>query len=104
MDKLTSRQRKFLKGRAHSLEPVVMVGKNGITDSLIKLTDDALRSHELIKVRFIEFKDKKKLLVEQIADGTESQIVGIIGHVAILYRQNPDKEKRKIDLPNKKMK
>jgi RNA-binding protein len=103
MDKLSSHQRRYLKGRAHSLEPVVMVGKNGISDSLIKITDDALRGHELIKIRFIEFKDKKKHLLEKISERTRSHVVGIIGHVAILYRQNPDKEKRKIDLPTKKI-
>lgn len=102
MDKLSSHQRRYLKGRAHSLEPVVMVGKNGVSDSLIKITDDALRSHELIKVRFVEFKDKKKVLIEEIAERTGSETVGMIGHVAILYKQNPDKEKRKIVLPVKK--
>ncbi|MFC1863810.1 ribosome assembly RNA-binding protein YhbY [Thermodesulfobacteriota bacterium] len=102
MNKLTSQQRKFLKGKAHSLEPVVMVGKNGVSDSLIKLTDEVLKSHELIKVRFIDFKDKKKMLLEEIVERTGSEAVGMIGHVAILYRQNPDEEKRKIDLPAKK--
>ena len=101
MGKLTGHQRKFLKGKAHKMDPVVMVGKNGISDSLIKLTDDALRSHELIKIRFIEFKDKKKTLLDEIAERTVSEAVGMIGHVAILYRQNPDEEKRKIVLPEK---
>lgn len=103
MDKLSNHQRRYLKGKAHKLDPVVMVGKNGVSESLIRLTDDALRSHELIKIRFIEFKDKKKPLLGKISERTKSHVVGIIGHVAILYRQNPDKEKRKIDLPTKKM-
>ena len=99
MDKLSSRQRKFLKGKAHGLDPVVMVGKNGISENLIKITDGALNDHELIKVKFVEFKDKKKVLIEEIIARTGSEAVGMIGHIAILFRQNTDEEKRKIDLP-----
>ena len=102
MDKLSSHQRKFLKGKAHGLEPVVMVGKNGISDNLIRMTDNALSDHELIKVRFVDLKDKKKILFKEIVEKTGGQAVGMIGHVAILFRQNPDEEKRKIDLPVKK--
>ena len=100
MEKLSSSQRKFLRGKAHHIDPVVMVGKNGITKSLIKLTDDALRSHELIKVRFVEFKKEKKERTDEIAKKTKSEIVGIIGHISVLYRRNPDEEKRKIQLPS----
>ena len=102
MDKLSSHQRRFLKGQAHSLEPVVLVGKQGISDSLIKMTNIALRDHELIKVKFVDLKDKKKILIEEIGNGTGSEVVGMIGHVAILFRQHVDKEKRKIKLPVKK--
>jgi len=100
MDELTSAQRKFLKGKAHRLEPVVMVGKSGVTENLIKLTNDSLAAHELIKVRFVEFKEEKKGLAQEIAGRTKSLTVGMIGHVVILYRQNPDEEKRKIALPH----
>jgi RNA-binding protein len=99
MKQLSSRQRKFLKGKAHGLDPVVMVGKNGISQSLIEITDRALNDHELIKVKFIEYKDKKKELIEEIIERTGSEAVGTIGHIAILFRQNPDEEKRIIDLP-----
>lgn len=101
MDKLSSRQRKFLKGKAHGLEPVIMVGKNGISDSFIKMTDSALNDHELIKVKFVDFKDRKKILIEEIVERTGSEAVGMIGHIAILFRQNPDKEKQKFELPVK---
>jgi len=53
----------------------------------------------LIKVRFNEFKDQKKALAEELATRTGSQIAGIIGHIAILYRPQPDEEKRKITFP-----
>lgn len=102
MDTLSSHQRKFLKGKAHSLEPVVLVGKNGISDNLIKMTDNALNDHELIKIKFVELKDKKKILFEEIVEKTGGQAVGMIGHVAILFRQHSDEGKRKIALPAKK--
>ena len=102
MDTLSSHQRKFLRGKAHSLEPVILVGKHGVTDSLIKMTGTALNDHELIKVKFVDLKDKKKILAEEISQKTGSAVVGIIGHVAILFRANADTEKRKIQLPVKK--
>jgi len=96
---LTSTQRKYLRGQAHHLDPVVMVGKNGITDELIRATDQALESHELIKIRFQEFKDRKKELASEIESRTQSAIAGIIGHIVILYRQQEDPEKRNYELP-----
>lgn len=53
-------------------------------------------------IKFVELKDRKKILFEEIVEKTNSQAVGMIGHVAILFRQNTVKEKRKIDLPVKK--
>ena len=98
MTELTSAQRKQLRKLAHHLDPVVIVGVNGVTESLVNAVDHALQSHELIKVRFNEFKDEKKDLTAQIAEKTKSQIAGILGHVAILYREHEDPEERKIKL------
>lgn len=99
---LAGSQRTYLRGLAHKLRPVIQVGKNGITDELIKAVDDALNIHELIKVKFVDFKEEKKELSQDIADRTSSEAVGLIGNVAIFYRQNPDEEKRKITLPPKR--
>lgn len=96
---LTSAQRKFLRGQANRLDALVLVGKLGVTDALVNAAATALEAHELIKVRFNEFKDEKKTLTADLAARTGSEIAGIIGHVAILFRQNPDEEKRKIELP-----
>jgi RNA-binding protein len=96
---LSSQQRKFLRAQAHHLDPVIVVGKMGVTDSLITATDRALEAHELIKVRFLEFKDEKKRLTPMLAEATDSAVAGILGHVAILYRQHPDEKHRKIVLP-----
>ncbi len=99
MNELTSKQRKFLRGLAQHLDALIIVGKQGVSDGLASATRDALESHELVKVRFNEFKEEKRELTEALAERTRSQIAGMIGHVAILYRQQPDPEKRKIVLP-----
>lgn len=95
---MTSAQRKQLRSLAHHLDPVVMVGKQGMTDAVIAATDQALDAHELIKVRFLEHKDEKSALTDHLTEATRSECAGIIGHIAILYRQHEDPKKRKIDL------
>jgi len=95
---MTSQQRKQLRGLAHHLEPVVMIGKQGLTDGIVAATVKALDAHELIKVRFLDFKDEKHGLTEQLAAATASEVAGVIGHIAILYREHPDPDKRKIEL------
>ena len=95
---MTSAQRKKLRALAHHLEPVVYIGKQGLTEAVIEKTDRSLNDHELIKVRFIEFKEEKKDLTAQLAEATNSELAGILGHVAILYREHEDPEQRKIDL------
>lgn len=99
---LAGSQRTYLRGLAHNLRPVIQVGKNGITDELIKAVDDALDIHELIKIKFVDFKEEKKGLSQDIAIRTASEAVGLIGNVAIFFRQNPNEKKRKIALPEKR--
>ncbi|MBK33996.1 MAG: ribosome assembly RNA-binding protein YhbY [Gemmatimonadetes bacterium] len=91
---LASRDRRTLKQAAHGLDPVVMVGKEGVCPSLLKAVDAALEAHELIKVRFVEFKDERKPMTGQVAADAGAVVVGVIGHVAILYRPREDLEKR----------
>ena len=101
MKKLTSAQAKYLRGIAHGLKPVVYIGQKGLTDALIRSAEDAFNSHELIKVKFIDYKEKK--LKTEIARGLEnrtgSHLAGMVGHIAIFFKQHPDPEKRKIILP-----
>lgn len=99
MQELTSKQRKHLRGLAQKLDAVILIGKQGVSDSLLKATDEALDSHELIKVKFNDFKEEKRELTEEIAAKTRCHVAGMIGHVAILFRQQADPEKRHIDLP-----
>ena len=99
--KLTGAQRKFLRGLAHKLKPVVIVGQQGVSDSLIQSVDAALTRHELIKVKFNEYKEKpeKTALSAKLETRTSSELVGMIGHTAIFFRQNKDPEKRVVKIP-----
>ncbi len=102
MKKLTSLEAKYLRGLAHELKPVVFVGQKGVTDALIKSAGEAFDRHELIKVKFNDFKEKqqKKEIAEVIEKKTGAQVAGLIGHIAIFYRPHSDPGKRKIVLPN----
>ena len=104
MENLNSLQKKYLRGCAHALKPVVFIGQKGITDSVFRSTDEALNKHELIKIKFIDFKakDQKKEIIEKIVANTNCLLVGMIGHMAIFFRQHSDPEKRKIKLPLRK--
>jgi RNA-binding protein len=101
MKELTSTQAKYLRGIAHGLKPVVFIGQKGLTDALIRSTEEAFDSHELIKIKFIDYKEKnqKEEIASALESRTGSHLAGMIGHIAILYRQHPDPEKRKILIP-----
>ena len=75
------------------------MGKSGVTEGLLASLNEALDQHELVKVRFLEFKDEKKALAVEIAERSASEQVGMIGHIAMFYREQEDPEKRKIKLP-----
>jgi len=85
-----------LKARAQRLEPLVRLGKSGTSNAFFAALHAALDRHELVKIKFEEFKDQKKVLAPQIAERSASHIVMRVGHVLVLYRQQPDPEKRRI--------
>jgi len=95
---LTSKQRQFLRGLAHPLEPVVRLGRAGITPSVIEETKRSLNAHELIKVR-IENDDsaERKSIAADLATASGAELAGTIGKLAILYR--PRDEDPEIELP-----
>ena len=98
---LTSAQKKYLRGAAHSLKPNIIIGQKGMADSVLSAVDEALETHELIKIKFNEFKQKeeKRAILDVIEEKTGSQVCGLTGHVAVLFRRSRDPEKRKIQLP-----
>jgi len=84
---LTSKQRKELKAQAHHLNPVIRVGQKGITDNLLKETDQALTAHELIKVHIAQDeKAARQATAAEIASACHAEVVDHIGKIAILYR------------------
>ena len=93
---ITSKQRKTLEKYAHDISPVVIVGGAGVTDGLIGMVNDSLEAHELIKVKFNEYKDEKKELAAEISEKCNAVLVRLIGNVLILYRPAEDEKKRKI--------
>ncbi len=88
-------QRKYLRGLAHKMKPVVQVGKSGVTEAVLEAVGAALLDHELIKVRLHEPEDKKGL-AKELAEGAEAELCGLVGHTVILYRPHPDEPEIKI--------
>jgi len=103
MKTLKGFEKKYLRGLAHDLKPVVLIGKEGITNGTVRAADEELSRHELIKIKFNDFKEKnqKETLTGELVDKTGSALIGMIGHTAILYRPQTDPAKRRIRLPAK---
>jgi RNA-binding protein len=101
LKELKGSQRKYLRGLAHGLKPAAFVGQKGLTDALVSEVNQGLDAAELIKVKFVDNKEKetKTALAQDIAQRTESHLAGLIGHVAIYYREHRDPEKRTIRIP-----
>ncbi len=98
MQELTVKQRQYLKGVAHKLEPVVMIGNNGLTNAVIHEIQLNLTAHELIKIKVLE--DDRELrhdLIAQITEKSQAQFVQHIGKILIFYRQAT---KPKLTLPS----
>jgi len=98
---LKGSQRKYLRGLAHNLKPSAFVGQKGLTDALVNEVNIGLDASELIKVKFVDYKEKsvKNALALEIAEASKSHLAGLIGHIAIYYREHEDPEKREITIP-----
>jgi RNA-binding protein len=101
MTMLRGYQKKHLRSLAHGLKPIVQIGREGISDAVIRAVDEGLFRHELIKVKFNDIKEKglKEEVTGELTARTGSVQVGMIGHTVILYRGQADPEKRKISVP-----
>ncbi|MCE3269316.1 MAG: yhbY [Burkholderiales bacterium] len=94
---LSVKQRQYLKGLAHDLNPVVMIGDKGLTDAVIKEVITSLNAHEIIKIRVLG--DDRKLrtsMIDDLCQKTNASLVQHIGKLLVLYRGN---EAAKIVLP-----
>ena len=86
---LTNAAKRELKARAQRLEPVVKIGHAGVTSEFLASLDRALSDHELVKIRFTDFKEEKKTLAPQIAEKTGSELIARVGNVAVFFRARP---------------
>jgi RNA-binding protein len=96
---LTSKQRSYLRSLGNGMEPILIIGKGGITDNVVEQLDQALTARELVKVRVLphtEFDVNE--IGETLSRETVSEIVQIIGHNILYYRTPPKNIPRKIDI------
>jgi RNA-binding protein len=96
VEELNNAQLRKLKALAQRMDASLKVGKQGLSEPFIKTLDEELARHELVKVKFAEFKEKKKELAPQLAARTNSRLVMQVGNVVVLFRRNPDEAKQKI--------
>ena len=96
MTPLTNAQLRAFKAQAQRMKATLKVGKDGLSPQFLAALDDALKHHELLKVKFDDLKDKKKELSPQLAEKSGSHLVTRVGNVVVLYRPKPqDKEQPK---------
>ncbi len=88
---LTSKRRAELRAQAHHLQSMVHVGQQGLTPSLLESLDDALRTHELVKVQVSRQADVvARAAAEHLASTLHADVIQVIGRTTTLYRKNPD--------------
>lgn len=88
---MTSKERAKFRSQAQTLEPVVMVGHDGISEGVTEALKQALEAHELVKVKFQDFKEDTKKLSIQLASDTESELIATTGFTAVFWKYNPKK-------------
>ena len=94
---LSPSQKRYLRGLAHSLKPVILTGNKGVTPAVIKEFSNALDQHELVKVKFGDDRDERKAHIAELGEGAKAELVQSIGRVACFYRRN--EEQPKLALP-----
>jgi RNA-binding protein len=98
--KLTPKQRRHLSGLGHVLQPIVTVGKEGVTDAVVAALEQALLDHELVKVKVgSSASEDRKDVAAMLAERAEADLASIVGKTMLIYKAHPDKPK--IKLPKK---
>ena len=92
--KLTNNQKKFLRSLAHDLKPFVMIGQNGLSESVLTEIDSTMLKHELIKIKLrVDNRKEKQQILEKIIEFSHAELIQVIGGVLVIYRpfeDNPD--------------
>ncbi len=95
---LTNKQKRFLRSEANRLQPLIQIGKNGLTDSVVDLVEEALEAKELIKLSILQnCAEDKNDIAKKLEKLQDLHIVQIIGSTIIVYRESL--EKKRIELP-----
>lgn len=95
---LTGKQKRYLRSMAHHLSPIFQVGKGGVNEHLITHINEAIETRELIKISILQNNtDDKHEVAEALALGSQSELVQLIGHTVVLYKES--KEHKTIILP-----
>jgi len=95
---LTGKQKRFLRAEANQLKPIFQVGKVGVNENMIVQIDEALEKRELIKVSILQnCLEDKETVASQLGEGTDAEIVQIIGNNIVLYKES--QENKNIQLP-----
>lgn len=95
---LTGKQKRFLRAEAHHLTPIFQVGKGGVNENMLTQIKEALEVRELIKVQILQNNlDDKHEVAEELAAGTGAELVQLIGHTVVLYKES--RENKTIKLP-----
>lgn len=92
MDSLTNAQVRDFKAKAQRLKAMLKIGKEGLSPQFLAALDELLKHHELVKVRFDEFKEQKKELTPQLAEKSRCHLITRVGNVVVLYRPKPIEE------------
>ncbi len=92
LEPLNNSQIRKFKAAAQLLEPMLKVGKAGLSEGFIKSVDATLSQHELVKIKFTDFKEQKKELASLLAEKTSSHLIMRVGNVMVLHRPKPTSE------------
>ena len=97
---MTTKQRAYLKGLAMTMDPILQLGKGGLTPENTASVDEALAARELIKISVLQnCMDDPNEIAQVVAERTRSQVVQVIGRMIVLYKPAKEEKDRKIVLP-----
>lgn len=95
---LTGKQKRFLRGEANHLQPLFQIGKNGLTEAVIRQIEEALEAKELIKVNILQnCVEDKNDIARKLEEEEGIHLVQVIGNIIVLYKESV--EKKRIELP-----
>lgn len=95
---LTGKQKRFLRSKAHHIQPIFQVGKGGVNSNLVKQVEEALEARELIKVSVLQnCEEDKETVAEELSTGSKAELVQVIGSTIVLYKESNNQ--KRIELP-----